>query len=76
MKPLDVTLPAARDALQRLLDRPEVTEIRISRGPPVEVGVCRGGPAQWWPGRTLCGALLQAEEALSPRIALKEDHLP
>lgn len=67
MKPLDVTLPAARDALQRLLDRPEVTEVRISRGPPVEVGVCRGGPAQWFPGESLFRALSQAEDALAPR---------
>lgn len=69
MKPLDLTLPAARDVLQRLLDRPEVTEVRISRGPPVEVGVCRGGPAQWWAGRSLIGALLQVESALTPKTA-------
>lgn len=76
MKPTDVTLPAARDALQRLLDRPEVTEVRLSKGAPVEVGVCRGGPAQWWTGKTLFQALDRALGALSPRIEIEEDHLP
>lgn len=73
MKTLDITLPAARDALQRLLDRPEVTEVRISRGPPVEVGVCRGGPAAWFSGASLFQALERAESALTPRVVVEEE---
>lgn len=76
MKPLDLTMPAQRDMLQKLLDRPDVTEVRISRGPPVEIAICRGGPAQWFPGATLFQALTRAEHALSPHVEFDEDHLP
>ena len=74
MKSIDLTMPAVRDALARLLDHPEVTEVRLSKGPPVEVAVCRGGPAAWFPGATLFQALERAEHALSPRVEVEEDH--
>jgi len=76
VKPLDLTMPAQRDMLQKLLDRTEVTEVRISRGPPVEIGVCRGGAAQWFPGASLFQALERAEHALSPRVEIDEDYFP
>ncbi len=72
-KRLDVTIPAVRDALQRLLDHPDVAEVLLCKAlrpeDPVSVGV-RHGPRllmSWSYASTGFQAVTQAEQALKPR---------
>ncbi len=69
----DVTVPATRDAIQRLLDHPEVLEVLIEKpltpGDPVGVGFRRRSTKKcsFFYGATLFQTTAQAEENLKPR---------
>jgi hypothetical protein len=75
--PVDVSHPAVRDLLQRLLGREEVTEVRIVKGTFIELGVVRRGfGPRWFPGATVFSALLAAEDALTPKAPVAVPELP
>jgi hypothetical protein len=70
---IDLRIPAIRDGLQAILDRPEVQEIQITKatpGAPVSFGVQRGGRYSWWFGGTFLQALSRAEEQLDGRAGV------
>lgn len=76
-KPVDLGQPATRDALQALLDRPDVEAIQIEKGTPVRLGVRRArGAFAWFHGGSLFGALLAAEDTLNPKPAAEPRPLP
>jgi hypothetical protein len=70
---IDLRIPAIRDGLQAILDRPEVQEIQIEKpkpGQPVCLGVKRGGKYTWWFGATLLQAMTRAEQQLAGRAGI------
>jgi hypothetical protein len=72
---VDLRIPAIRDGLQAILDRPEVQEIQIEKpkpGQPVCLGVKRGGKYAWWFGGSFLQALMRAEEQLAGRAGIPE----
>ena len=75
----DVTLPATRDTLQRLLDHPEVLEVLLEKPlsphDPVGVGIRRRSTKKcsFWYGASLFSAAALAEDALQPRQTHLED---
>lgn len=70
---LDVTPPATRDALQRLLDHPEVLEVLLEKplspGDPVGVGIRRRSTKKcvFFYGPTLFLTAAMVEANLKPR---------
>lgn len=72
-KRCDVTVPATRDALQRLLDHPEVLELLVEKplspDDPVGVGFRRRSTKKcaFFYGPTLYQAAGMAETSLKPR---------
>jgi hypothetical protein len=66
--PLELT-QGAREALARLLARPETDAIQVQKGVPVAIGI-RGATTgfRWFHGPSLAAAVLHAEDALSPRV--------
>jgi hypothetical protein len=78
-KRIDVTVPAVRDAVQRLLDRADVAEVHLCKSlkpeDPVSVGLRRLPELRmsWWYGPTAFQVVSQVEESLKPRTLVGED---
>ncbi len=77
MKLIDLTIPATRDALDRLLNRADVSTVTIHRhGAMVELVVVRDLRPSIFPGPTLFRCLSQAEGAMDPKPAPEPKEIP